>query len=59
MATPHITGLAAFIGGRENYKVRSASAMTARIIQLATNNALSGLGANDVNRLPFNANPKG
>lgn len=59
MATPHITGLAAFIAGRESYKVRSASAMTARIIQLATKNALSGLGDDDVNRLPFNANPKG
>jgi subtilisin family serine protease len=57
MATPHITGLAAYIAGRES--ARSGSAMMSRITQLATTNALTGLSSGTPNRLPFNANPKG
>lgn len=57
MATPHIVGLAAYLGGLEGFP--GAQAMCTRIRQLATSGALSGIPSGTVNLLAFNGNPSG
>lgn len=49
MATPHVAGLAAYLIGFEG--LSGASAVTARILQLATSGVVSGASAGTTNSL--------
>ncbi|KAK7747782.1 hypothetical protein SLS62_008818 [Diatrype stigma] len=57
MATPHITGLGAYLAGLEGFP--GAEELCARIAELATSGALSGIPSGTVNLLAFNGNPSG
>lgn len=57
MATPHITGLAAYLAGLEGFP--GAQELCARIAELATADALSGIPSGTVNLIAFNGNPSG
>lgn len=52
MATPHITGLGAYLAGLEGFS--SPQALCSRIQELATPDALSGVPDGTVNRLAYN-----
>ncbi|PNY25242.1 Serine protease prots [Tolypocladium capitatum] len=56
MATPHIVGLAAYIGALEGKK---GGSICTRIKQLATKGALSGVPDDTSNLVAFNGNPSG
>lgn len=56
MATPHIVGLAAYIGGLEG---RTGGAVCNRLQELATRNAIRGVPSGTKNLLAFNGNPSG
>lgn len=57
MATPHVAGLAAYLGARDKKKVTPD--VCAQIVQMGTKNAITGLSKSTVNLLPFNGNPSG
>lgn len=56
MATPHITGLGAYLMALEG---TTAANVCNRIRALASTNAISGLPADTANLLAFNGNPSG
>ncbi|KAM4064988.1 subtilase family protein [Hirsutella rhossiliensis] len=56
MATPHITGLGAYLAALEGFS--SPQALCSRIQELATKNALSGVPDGTVNLLAFNGASK-
>lgn len=56
MAAAHIAGLGAHLGALEGV---SGGGVCARIQELATEGALSGVPAGTVNLLAFNGNPSG
>ncbi|PHH74065.1 hypothetical protein CDD80_3328 [Ophiocordyceps camponoti-rufipedis] len=57
MATPHITGLGAYLAGLEGFT--DPQALCRRMQQLATRDVLTGLPSGTVNLLAFNGNPRG
>ncbi|PFH59488.1 hypothetical protein XA68_12275 [Ophiocordyceps unilateralis] len=57
MATPHITGLGAYLAGLEGFA--DPQALCRRIQQLATRDVLTGLPLGTLNLLAFNGNPQG
>lgn len=57
MASPHITGLAAYLAALEGNP--GSSAMCGRIQELATEGVLSGVPSGTLNLLAFNGNPTG
>ncbi|UNI14533.1 Cuticle-degrading protease [Purpureocillium takamizusanense] len=57
MATPHVTGLGAYIAALEG--ITSPAAICSRLQNLATKNVISGIPSGTVNYLAFNGNPSG
>jgi subtilisin family serine protease len=57
MATPHVTGLGAYLLSLEGK--RTPAALSSRIIALATTGKITGLPSGTSNRLVFNGNPSG
>jgi subtilisin family serine protease len=57
MATPHITGLGAYLAGLEGFN--SPAALCSRIQELATKDVLTDIPDGTVNYLAFNGNPQG
>jgi subtilisin family serine protease len=54
MATPHVSGLAAYILGLEGK--RTPAKLAARLTQISTKNAILSLPSNTTNNLAFNNN---
>lgn len=57
MATPHITGLGAYLASLEG--ITGPAALCSRIQVLATKDVLTDIPAGTVNYLAFNGNPQG
>ncbi|KAI1119486.1 proteinase T-like protein [Nemania sp. NC0429] len=57
MASPHITGLGAYLLSTEGF--RAPQALCSYIASIGTSNAISGIPSGTVNKLAFNNNPSG
>ncbi len=57
MATPHITGLGAYLLALLGPK--TPAALCEYIRSTATNNVITGLPSGTINKLAFNGNPSG
>lgn len=57
MATPHIAGLAAYLASKDD--IVAGPEMCDRIVEAATQNAITDNRADTVNLIAFNANPDG
>lgn len=57
MASPHITGLGAYLLSTEGY--RAPQSLCSYIASIGTANAISGIPSGTANKLAFNNNPSG